>query len=96
MVKGHSGPRAAINAVLERPEVSKHLNHGAWACLTWCQEPKDAQEPAVRQQSRVCKYGSSGAVEPWLRAVQALELWKSLWQRGQRCQNALTMAYEHA
>src|SRR5919204_780 len=40
VVKGHSGPRAAINAVVERPEVSKCLNHGAWACLTWCEEPR--------------------------------------------------------
>src|ERR671935_256547 len=61
--KGHSGSRAMANTMVEKPDVSKCLNHGVRELLTLRKQRYYAQEPAVRQQSRVCKYGSSGAVE---------------------------------
>ena len=39
VVKGRSGSRAMVNAMVERPEVLKCLNHGIQACLTQCPEP---------------------------------------------------------
>src|ERR671936_663666 len=71
-VKGHSGSRAMANTMVEKPDVSKCLNHGVRACLTLCQEPWDTLETTMRQHGCVCKYGSFGVMELWLRAVRAL------------------------
>ena len=71
-VKCRSGSRVTAKTMVERPEVSKCLNHGVQACLTQSREPKNALEPTVRQHGRVCKYGSFAAKELWLRALQAL------------------------